>query len=98
MEVQFSNFPLGFEADLLVAELAEIGFDSFQEEEGLVRAFIPAELYQQNSLHNLSLLINYPGVEVLVVPLEDKNWNQEWERNYEPVTIGGKCYVRAPFH
>lgn len=98
LEVKFSNFPLGFEADLLVAELAEIGFDSFQEEEGLVSAFIPADLYKQNSLHNLSLLSNYPGVEVLVMPLEDKNWNEEWEKQYEPVIIGKKCYVRAPFH
>ncbi|MBW6459554.1 MAG: 50S ribosomal protein L11 methyltransferase [Bacteroidales bacterium] len=98
LEVQFSNFPLGFEADLLVAELAEIGFDSFQEEEGLVSAFIPAELYKKNSMHDLSLLSNYPEVEVLVIPLEDKNWNEEWEKHYEPVIIGEKCCVRAPFH
>jgi ribosomal protein L11 methyltransferase len=33
-----------------------------------------------------------------VKPLEDINWNREWESNYQPVTIAGKCHVRAPFH
>jgi ribosomal protein L11 methyltransferase len=32
-----------------------------------------------------------------IVRLPDKNWNEIWESNYEPVTIG-KCRIRAPFH
>jgi ribosomal protein L11 methyltransferase len=98
LEVKFSNFPLGFDTDLLVAELAELGFDGFQEEEGRLSAFIPSELRREDLVAELSLLQNHPEVKVSVRPLEDKNWNQEWERNYEPVTIGGKCHVRAPFH
>lgn len=89
---------MGFDTELLVAELAEMGFDSFQEEEDHVSAFIPAELFRQDFLAESSLLRNHPEVNVMVRPLEEKNWNEVWERNYEPVTIGGICHVRAPFH
>ena len=26
------------------------------------------------------------------------NWNQEWEKNFEPIDVDGLCYIRAPFH
>lgn len=98
LEIRFSKLPEGFDAGLLLAELAGVGFDSFQEEDDGIMAFISRENYDPDLLAGLSYLKSYPQVKISVNLLEDKNWNEEWERNYPPVTIAGKCHVRAPFH
>lgn len=83
---------------LLTAELMEAGFESFIEEEDSLLAYISANTFQESLLKNLVFLIEHPGVKFEARALEDINWNKEWESNYQPVTIAGKCHVRAPFH
>lgn len=84
--------------DLLVGELLEYGFESFFEEENVLIAYLPESGYRNNLLKDLDFFKDHPGVKISEDLLEDKNWNEEWERNYQPVTIAGKCHVRAPFH
>ena len=84
--------------DLLVGELLEYGFESFSEEENMLIAYLPESGYRNNLLKDLDFFKDHPGVKISEDLLEDKNWNEEWERNYQPVTIAGKCHVRAPFH
>jgi ribosomal protein L11 methyltransferase len=84
--------------DLLVGELLEFGFESFSEEENMLIAYLPESGYRNNLLKDLDFFKDHPGVKISEDLLEDKNWNEEWERNYQPVTIAGKCHVRAPFH
>jgi len=98
LELRFS--PLGSEEvkSLLTAELFELGFESFAEEEHSLLAYIPSEIYEEDIVKDLDALRDHPEVKVEVQLLEDKNWNQEWESNYHPVIIAGKCHVRAPFH
>jgi ribosomal protein L11 methyltransferase len=98
LELTFSPLNTEEEQSLLIAELLEKGFESFVEEEHALLAYIPANIYTDDMIKDLAFLYNHPGVEVVVQPLEDKNWNKEWESNYQPVTIAGKCHVRAPFH
>jgi ribosomal protein L11 methyltransferase len=87
------------QADLLTAALMELGYDSFSEEEGVYRAYVPAELYHEQKLSGLlETLFEGRGVRFTATRLEEKNWNEEWEKNYEPVLIGERCLVRAPFH
>jgi ribosomal protein L11 methyltransferase len=87
-------------SDLLISALAEVGFESFTEnEDGSVSAFIQAPLYS----HELSIrLSSEEFVDLLdsyhVNRIEDENWNAVWESQYEPVLIDGRCTVRAPFH
>jgi ribosomal protein L11 methyltransferase len=80
-----------------MAELLEKGFDSFMEEENSLLAYIPAEIYHEDLMKSIIMLRDHLEVKINVKRLKDKNWNKEWERNYQPVTIG-KCHVRAPFH
>lgn len=85
-------------ADLLVAELSEIGFESFVEEEKILLAYIPEKEYSKQLLTESGYLKSIPDnlIEVLIIP--DQNWNEVWESNYPPVKIAGKCFIRAPFH
>ena len=86
--------------DVLNAQLAEIGFDSFVETEAGFDAFIPATSYSEESLNEL--LEGFSGdfsFEVESEFIADQNWNEEWEKNYfKPLVIGGECMIRAPFH
>ncbi|NVO02332.1 MAG: 50S ribosomal protein L11 methyltransferase [Bacteroidetes bacterium] len=87
-------------SEILMAQLGEIGFESFMEtNEGLL-AYIPAKDFKEKSLNILQSsdckeLLQFTYEFHLV---EDQNWNEVWESNYEAVVICDKCLVRAPFH
>lgn len=89
----------GWEKDLLIADLATLGFDSFEEEEQGFRAYIPAAQYDMQALETLLLTLP-PGFEVhySYQEIKPQNWNAVWESNFEPIVISGQCYVRALFH
>ena len=98
LEVQISGVAPE-DSDLLTALLSGIGFDSFSEEGAAFRAYIPVESYDENQFRGLmDSLSSGQNLKFEVNPLEEKNWNAEWERNFEPVEIDGKCFIRAPFH
>jgi ribosomal protein L11 methyltransferase len=86
--------------DVLNAQLAEIGFDSFVETETGFDAFIPATSYAEESMNEV--LEGFSGdfsFDVKSELIADQNWNEEWEKNYfKPLVIGGECMIRAPFH
>jgi len=87
-------------AELLMAMLADTGFESFTENEnGTLSAFIQAPLFTPELSARLS---SSEFVEFLdsfkIDRIADQNWNAVWESQYEPVVIDGRCLVRAPFH
>jgi ribosomal protein L11 methyltransferase len=86
-------------SELLVAELVEIGYDSFQETDTGLDAYIEQEQFSEVQLQEI--LSRYSNLETIPYSfglLEDKNWNEEWEKNFQPVIIGEECIVRASFH
>jgi ribosomal protein L11 methyltransferase len=97
LEVRFSPLKSEEEKSLLTAQLLEIGFESFVEDDNSLLAYLPTNLYNEKLLKETEFILANPEIYFDVKTLEDKNWNQEWETNYQPVTIAGKCYVRAPF-
>ncbi|NOU47697.1 MAG: 50S ribosomal protein L11 methyltransferase [Bacteroidales bacterium] len=85
--------------ELLTAMLTTIGCDSFCEEEQSFKAYCPVEDYSEEALNDLLSEPKFVSVNLIsAYPLEDKNWNEIWESNYEPVLIDNKCLIRAPFH
>lgn len=87
--------------DVLAAELGEIGFESFTSDEKGLQGFIPATLY--NIAHVEEKLAAFPlegtTIHYSALPVEDKDWNEEWEKNYfQPIHIGNECQIRASFH
>ncbi len=83
---------------MLIAELLPLGFDSFNEEENTLLAYISEDVFDQEKISDIIFLKEHPEIIYEIRSLEEKNWNQEWESNYQPVTISAKCHVRAPFH
>ena len=83
--------------EIAMAELSEIGYDGFEFTEIGLCAYIPEEYY--NEANMLEAIQFYPDIKWLYTqPLPDINWNAEWENNFEPLIIGGKLLVQAPFH
>lgn len=85
--------------DVLSAQLAEIGFDSFIETEDGLEAFVPESLYDESNM--LAILDNYSDnfefeTEAELIP--EQNWNEVWEKNYFQPLLIGDCLIRAPFH
>ncbi len=87
--------------EILIAQLADAGFDSFEETYDGFRAYIVADDFNEDLLQQAMAL---PGAEenpvksVSHAVFKAVNWNQEWEKRFEPIWITDKLYVRAPFH
>ncbi len=86
-------------SEILVAELGELPFESFVESEFGVTAFIQKQLWNENILDDLFIL-NSPqfNISYKIEEIEQVNWNEEWEKNFEPIDVEGNCHVRASFH
>ena len=83
--------------EVLVAFLGEAGFDSFQELDTGLLAFAPAVDHARWT-RELDVLGQRFGFTYVSEPLEDKNWNEEWEKQFSPLAIGKRLYIRADFH
>ena len=83
--------------EVLVAFLSEAGFDSFQETEAGLLAFAPADEHAR-WVRELDELAERFGFGYTSEVLEDKNWNEEWEKQFQPLRIGERLYIRADFH
>ena len=85
--------------DILVAELGEIGFESFTENLNGVTAYIQVPHWDPKSLENIQILKSSEvKFDVKVKEIEQVNWNEEWEKNFEPIVVDDQVSIRAPFH
>lgn len=95
----FTITPLELGSEILIAELGEKAFESFIETETGVSAFVQKDLWDSNILEDIQILNNPEfKIEYTFEEIEQVNWNEEWEKNFEPIDVDGKCHVRAPFH
>ena len=95
----FKVKPLQPAVDILVAELGEIGFESFVETEEGLNAYIQKTDWNPKILEDLQIL-NSDEFEIKFSfeEIEQTNWNEEWEKNFNPIIVDDICSVRAPFH
>jgi ribosomal protein L11 methyltransferase len=83
------------QSDMLVAHLAELGFDGFEETENALKAFITEE---QFSNEEIATMLAPMKLVYSTEAIASKNWNEEWEKNFEPVIVDDFVAVRADFH
>lgn len=85
--------------EILLAELGELPFDSFVETEEGLAAYIQEQFHTDTILNDLYILSN-PEFKITyrTEEIAQVNWNEEWEKNFDPIDVDGICYVRAPFH
>ena len=85
--------------DILVAQLAEIGFESFDETEEGVKAYIQTTLFDEKAIKSLYIhQLDEFTLSYTWEAIPEQNWNSKWEENYPPVVIDDKVAIRAPFH
>ena len=101
-EVTFSVNPCNETAtDILSALTAEIGFESFVECEGGMQAYIQQSLFDEEALKNIIADFPIPETDITytITEPEDKDWNQEWEKNFfQPIVIEDRCVIHSTFH
>jgi len=83
--------------EMLIAELEAMDFDSFQELDDELEAYVLEQYYSERSLK--TLLKKY-GIDdkfrTEVIP--PTNWNEQWEKNFQPVYVNREVQIRASFH
>lgn len=83
--------------EILIARLSELGFDGFWNEQNMLKAYIDENLFDKNIFETvLNETLSTCKYKTEIMP--DKNWNEQWEKSYEPVIIENKCIIKAPFH
>ena len=85
----------GAQQEILIALLAEMGYEGFEQQEGSLRAYIPEEQFDAAGLDAVLALQELSYVSERI---EEKNWNEEWEKNFQPVVVEDFCAIRAHFH
>ena len=85
--------------EILIAELAAVGFDSFLETETGFEAYVPQDQFARDSFDEVIASYREAAALTLVEGIMPKvNWNEEWEKNYDPIEVDQLVYVRASFH
>ena len=94
VQIQFTNQTTE-QNDILIAMLADIGYEGFEENGNVLKAFIKEAQFDKDLLDALSK--NNNCAYTLSV-IEQQNWNAAWESSFEPVIIDEFAAVRASFH
>ncbi|MCR9182114.1 MAG: 50S ribosomal protein L11 methyltransferase [Flavobacteriaceae bacterium] len=99
LEFDFKVTPTEIGRDILIAELGYAGFESFVETDEGVTAYIQQKDWNENLLDEVEILTNTAfDIQYTQKEIEQVNWNEEWEKNFEPILVDNRCSVRAPFH
>jgi ribosomal protein L11 methyltransferase len=86
-------------SEVIAAFLGEIGFDSFEEVPGGLNACIQASSFNEQLVREvLRSLPAAKNCSFTITHIPDKNWNEEWERNFKPVIVKDRCMIRTSFH
>ena len=99
IKVSFELNPVLPAREILYAELGELPFESFEEIENGLEAYIPSPDFKAEMLEDL-IILTLPNqkVDVKIETIEQQNWNAVWESNFEEIIVNEKCIIRAPFH
>jgi ribosomal protein L11 methyltransferase len=88
------------QAEIVEAEIADLGFDSFTVEDPFLNAYIPKEQFSEPMLK--TMLSAFDGADFrlshTVELVREQNWNAVWESDFEPVVVGGEVTVKAVYH
>ena len=88
--------------EIITAYLAEAGFESFVDEDPILKAYIPSENLISEDID--SIILKLAAEEDLIeckysyVEIKQQNWNALWESQFEPVYVNDQLLIKAPFH
>ena len=100
IKIEFEHLNIE-QKEIIIALLSEMNYDGFEENDDVLKAFIPSNIYDENKLKAFS---KDRKLFFSVSKLENKNWNTHWETNFQPVIINHSInntpwvVIRAAFH
>lgn len=88
--------------EIVEAELSELPYDSFMEDNDpdgnpVLKAYIPTAEYDSRALRMILEFLDFK-TRFTATMIEPKNWNEQWESNFEPIFVDGIVTVKAPYH
>ena len=85
--------------EILIAELSYLGFEMFEENQAGLIAYIKDSDFSENLFDKVRILSSKEfKIDYKISKVQNRNWNEKWEKNFDPVEIGQNCTIRAPFH
>ncbi|RPD42400.1 50S ribosomal protein L11 methyltransferase [Chitinophaga barathri] len=81
--------------DILIAQLADVGYEGFEENGDQLIAYIPEEQFDENTITGM---LGSHGLDYTKETIAQANWNAVWESNFQPVLVDDFCGIRAGFH
>lgn len=84
--------------ELILAALDGAGYDSIMETEGGLNAYVLSEFFDEVHIGQLIEKFQLKEESVTWNEQEERNWNIEWENNFNPIVVDELCLIRAPFH
>jgi ribosomal protein L11 methyltransferase len=81
--------------EVLIALLGDIGYEGFEQQDDVLRAYVSAERFDRTALEATLGQFDLGYTEQ---QLAERNWNEEWEKNFQPVVVDDFCAIRAHFH
>jgi len=81
--------------EILIALMSTLSYEGFEQQDEALQAFVPEEQFDAGALDEV---LRPKGLSYSMERLEERNWNEEWEKNFQPVQVEGFCAIRAHFH
>ncbi|NVK05070.1 MAG: 50S ribosomal protein L11 methyltransferase [Flavobacteriia bacterium] len=98
IKLTFQVEPLDPGREILYAELDGLPVETVVDTENGLEAFIPKEDYTEVSSEDFPMTMAVSELQWEEEEVAQQNWNAEWEKNFNPIDVDGKLYIRAPFH
>jgi len=76
----------------------QLGAESMMETEQGLEVYLPESEFDENQLNAILERYGTENISYEVTRVATRNWNEEWEKNYDPIRVEDKCLVRASFH
>ena len=82
--------------EIVLAELSQLSFSTFEETAEGISAYCEDDEWKEEGVKNI--ISKYNSCSYNYEKIDKVNWNEEWEKNYDPTIIADQCIVRATFH
>ena len=87
--------------DAIIAELGDLGYDSFSYSDDGFKAYIPSKNFNEEQVKSLEILSFFQSLYTITwekAEIENQDWNKIWEENFTPILVQDRILVRAGFH
>ena len=98
IEIDIRTNPSVFED--IIGILSQSGFLGYWEDEGSLRCYLPAELWNMEMLHDIQQRVNalaevhhLPSPQIDTSTLQDQNWNEAWEATVKPIRVTDRIVI-----